>query len=93
MAINSLNQRTTEIVLAAIAFVQVAFRYAQVAVVGRAAMSNDVTERWLVVVQAVLHDGVPLYVPPAVDNKPPLFQYLNLLAGASGNYALGWYAI
>ncbi|MFC6992455.1 hypothetical protein ACFQH3_12270 [Haladaptatus sp. GCM10025707] len=30
--------------------------------------------------------GVPLYTGPAVDNKPPLFQYVNLIAGYTGEY-------
>ena len=47
----------------------------------------DVGETWLPFVNAVL-DGVPIYLHPAIDNKPPLFSFIGILAGMTGHYVL-----
>lgn len=46
--------------------------------VGKPELTTDYTNVWHPTALAVL-DGAALYIPPAVDNKPPLFQFLNLL--------------
>jgi len=45
----------------------------------------DVRCCWRPLSRAVL-SGQPLYVRPAVDNKPPLFELLNLAVAATGQY-------
>lgn len=78
--------------IAAVALLQVLVSYLQ-ASIGRTQLVHDVTKAWRPLMDAVLHDDVPLYTQQAVDNKPPLFQYLNLTAGLSGEYILAFYAI
>ncbi|WP_227356789.1 hypothetical protein [Haladaptatus salinisoli] len=45
----------------------------------------DVTTTWRPVAEAVLA-GTPLYLTASVDNKPPLFEYLNLAVAATNRY-------
>ena len=52
---------------------------------GRATVHPDVRLAWLPLARAVA-GGTPLYTPGATDNKPPLFELLNLLAYLSDGY-------
>lgn len=47
----------------------------------------DVRCCWRPLAEAVLA-GHPIYVRPAVDNKPPLFEMLNVAVAATGEYLL-----
>lgn len=47
----------------------------------------DVRCCWRPLAEAVLA-GKPIYVRPAVDNKPPLFELLNVAVAATGRYLL-----
>lgn len=47
---------------------------------------------WHHVANVVL-DGTPLYVHPAVDNKPPLFELLQIGAAATGNHLFALFAL
>lgn len=47
----------------------------------------DAREVWRPNAEAVLSSDTGLYQSPATDNKPPLWQYLNLAVYASGYYA------
>lgn len=60
------------------------WRYARIRWLG-AAPHHDVRGVWRPVAAAVA-DGAPLYVRPAVDNKPPLFELLNVAVYATGAY-------
>lgn len=48
-------------------------------------MADDAWLVWEPLASAVL-SGTPLYIAEAVDNKPPLWLFQQLLAGASPNY-------
>lgn len=50
----------------------------------------DVRSVWHPLAVDVLN-GAPLYGPTTWDNKPPLFQYVNLAAEATGYYLLAFY--
>ncbi|MFB6172573.1 MAG: hypothetical protein ABEJ23_08560 [Haloarculaceae archaeon] len=52
----------------------------------------DVTSAWLPVAEAVFA-GTPLYAPGATDNKPPLFELLNLAVYATDHYVLAFLAL
>lgn len=52
---------------------------------GRATVHPDVRLTWRPLARAVA-GGTPLYTPGAMDNKPPLFELLNLLAYLSDDY-------
>lgn len=46
---------------------------------------SDVTTTWQPFAEKTL-SGVPLYLGTPTDNKPPLFEYLNLTVATTGNY-------
>jgi hypothetical protein len=50
-------------------------------------MGWDARHWWMPLSEAVF-SGVPLYVGSAIDNKPPLFEFLNLIIAATGHYSL-----
>jgi hypothetical protein len=52
---------------------------------GRATIHLDVRLAWRPLARVVA-GGTPLYTPGAMDNKPPLFELLNLLAYLSESY-------
>lgn len=52
----------------------------------------DVRCCWRPLAEAVL-SGTPLYVRPAVDNKPPLFELLNVAVAATGRYLLVFFLL
>lgn len=52
---------------------------------GRSAVHPDVRLTWRPLARAVV-EGTPLYTPGAMDNKPPLFELLNVLAYLSDEY-------
>lgn len=78
--------RAVPFVLPWLALLQVIHRYTQLSrpSVG---LHPDVTSAWQPVAEAVFA-GVPLYAPGATDNKPPLFEFLNLAAYATDHYVL-----
>jgi hypothetical protein len=53
---------------------------------------TDVRCCWRPLSEAVLA-GTPLYVEPAVDNKPPLFELLNVAVAATGAYLLVFFLL
>ncbi|WP_233274781.1 hypothetical protein [Haladaptatus cibarius] len=52
----------------------------------------DVRCCWRPLAEAVLA-GKPIYVRPAVDNKPPLFELLNIAVAATGQYLLVFFVL
>ncbi|GAA0247844.1 hypothetical protein ACFFQF_06475 [Haladaptatus pallidirubidus] len=52
----------------------------------------DVRCCWRPLAEAVLA-GKPIYVRPAVDNKPPLFELLNVAVAATGQYLLVFFVL
>lgn len=52
---------------------------------------DDAFKRWIPIANEVF-TGTPLYTADAIDNKPPLFQYLNLAVGATDVWFL-WFAV
>ncbi|WP_227355627.1 hypothetical protein [Haladaptatus salinisoli] len=52
----------------------------------------DVRCCWRPLAEAVLA-GQPIYVRPAVDNKPPLFELLNVAVAATGRYLLVFFLL
>ncbi|MFH5797482.1 hypothetical protein [Haladaptatus sp. CMAA 1911] len=52
----------------------------------------DVRCCWRPLANAVLA-GKPMYVRPAVDNKPPLFELLNVAVAATGRYLLVFFVL
>ncbi len=52
----------------------------------------DVRCCWRPLAEAVLA-GKPIYVRPAVDNKPPLFELLNVAVAATGRYLLVFFVL
>jgi hypothetical protein len=52
---------------------------------GNHELSWDAQNWWIPVSEAVF-SGTPLYVGAAMDNKPPLFQFLNLAVASTGYY-------
>jgi hypothetical protein len=49
----------------------------------------DVNTTWLPVAEAIF-SGTPLYLGDAIDNKPPLFEYINILVAATDHYLIGF---
>ena len=78
--------RAVPFILPWLALLQVFHRYTQLSrpSVG---LHPDVTSAWQPVAEAVF-SGVPLYSPGATDNKPPLFEFINLAAYATDHYVL-----
>jgi len=66
-------------------------QYARV-VIGANDLWADAADVWLPLAERVAA-GDALYVGAAVDNKPPLFQYLNLLVYETGEYVLMFYIL
>ena len=62
------------------------------AVIGRNDLWSDAANVWLPLAEQVAA-GTPLYVGGAVDNKPPLFQYLNLAVFETGHYVVVFYVL
>ncbi|GAA0255423.1 hypothetical protein ACFFQF_16635 [Haladaptatus pallidirubidus] len=52
----------------------------------------DVRCCWRPLAEAVIA-GKPIYVRPAVDNKPPLFELLNIAVAATGQYLLVFFVL
>ncbi|SIQ74104.1 hypothetical protein SAMN05421858_0252 [Haladaptatus litoreus] len=52
----------------------------------------DVRCCWRPLAEAALA-GKPIYVRPAVDNKPPLFELLNIAVAATGQYLLVFFVL
>lgn len=77
--------------LLALALFQAAEQYLR-AVIGRNDLWADAANVWLPLAEHVAA-GNPLYVGAAVDNKPPLFQYLNLAVYETGEYVLVFYLL
>jgi len=77
----------------AVAFVcfQQAFRYGFVQL-SDGQLGGDTVGTWLPLAKAV-HGGGTLYQVAPLDNKPPVFQFLNLAAYATGHYHLAWMVI
>lgn len=67
------------------ALTQASVRYFRL-LVGSAELHPDAALVWRPLARAVL-DGAPLYVDPATDNKPPLFEFLNVLVATTDAYA------
>ncbi|SFG91668.1 hypothetical protein SAMN04488063_3288 [Halopelagius inordinatus] len=63
---------------------QASVRYFRL-LVGSVDPHPDAALVWRPVAKAVL-DGAPLYVEPATDNKPPLFEFLNVLLATTDAY-------
>ncbi|WP_423743255.1 hypothetical protein V5735_09200 (plasmid) [Haladaptatus sp. SPP-AMP-3] len=59
---------------------------------GRRQAHIDVRCCWRPLAEAVLA-GKPMYVRPAVDNKPPLFELLNVAVAATGQYLLVFFVL
>lgn len=66
------------------AVAETAVRYLQIQV-GVAELHPDVTVAWYPLAESVLA-GTPLYVQGATDNKPPLFEFLNIAVAWTGEY-------
>lgn len=77
---------TTVVLFTTVALLQTAWRYAKLKW-GSADYWFDAGQVWIPLANRVL-SGTPLYTGKAVDNKPPLWQFLNLTADASGHYPL-----
>lgn len=56
---------------------------------GQTSLAWDFTGAYKPVADAVLR-GVPLYTAPAIDNKPPLFFYIDILLAMTGFHALSF---
>ncbi len=54
---------------------------------GSAAPHHDVQTTWRPISETVAA-GTPLYTGEAIDNKPPLFEYLNLVVAVTDRYLL-----
>lgn len=52
----------------------------------------DTRERWLPIAEA-LQNGATLYLGPARDNKPPVWELLNFLVGLTDHYLLVMYGL
>lgn len=63
---------------------QASVRYFRL-LIGDTSLHPDAELVWRPLAQAV-HSGSALYVEPAVDNKPPLFEFLNILVAATDAY-------
>lgn len=79
------------IAIATLGALLVIVNYCQVRLAGES-LADDLTHRWKPVMESVLFNDATIYVD-AVDNKPPVFELLNLAAGATGHYILAWYII
>jgi hypothetical protein len=81
------------VVTLAVAFVcfQQAFRYGFVQF-SDGELGGDTVGTWLPLAEAV-HAGGTLYQVAPLDNKPPVFQFLNLIAYSTGHYHLAWMVI
>jgi hypothetical protein len=53
----------------------------------------DARDVWLPLAEGVLSDGAPLYGPDQWDNKPPLWQFVNIGVAALGPYYIIFYAL
>jgi len=71
-------------IFAAVSLVQVAHRYLEITI-GTRNPIVDASEVWVPLASRVL-SGAPLYVRPAVDNKPPLWQFVNIGWEITGHY-------
>lgn len=81
------NTVLSSVIFSILIFSQAISRIIQIKLVsGGQEVRGDAQIVWIPVARAVL-DGTPLYVPPAVDNKPPLWQFLNILFQNTGDYA------
>lgn len=67
-----------------LAVAEAVIRYLRIQI-GTAELHPDVTINWYPLAEAVL-SGTSLYVQGATDNKPPLFEFLNLIVALTGNY-------
>jgi len=82
------NELLYGFVLTIVVISQTVSRAIQVILVsGGAEIRGDARLVWIPVARAVLN-GTPLYTKEAVDNKPPLWHYFNLLFEISGSYIL-----
>lgn len=63
---------------------QASVRYFRI-LTGAADLHPDARLVWRPLARAV-RDGATLYVPPATDNKPPLFEFLNVAVGLTDAY-------
>lgn len=73
-------------VLLALALAQSTYRYLQLTF-GKQSLFVDAGTIWKPLAYEVL-SGTPLYVAPAVDNKPPVFHLINVAIAATGSYDL-----
>ncbi|WP_435147780.1 hypothetical protein [Halobaculum sp. P14] len=87
----TLRDKRFQVALGGLAFLELAVRYLYVSVLDSSILSADLRSVWRPFMQSVVHDNVPMYVHPALDNKPPLFEYLNVLAGLTGEYIAAWH--
>lgn len=62
------------------------------ATIGRSDLFSDAANVWLPLAEHVA-GGNALYVGAAVDNKPPLWQYLNLAVFETGHYVTVFYLL
>lgn len=83
--------RIVLVVISVLAFVQALFHYLR-AIIGRPDLFYDAAEVWQPAAEAVLN-GEALYVGAAADNKPPMFEFLNVLVGATGEYILVFHVL
>ncbi|MFC6793005.1 hypothetical protein ACFQFH_20140 [Halobaculum halobium] len=84
------RERLATIFLATVAIGQASYQFLMV----RAGLSNlffDAREVWYPVAEAV-SSGEALYLGNAGDNKPPLFEILNVLFYQTGQYELSFFA-
>lgn len=70
---------------------ETAIRYLRVDI-GQQTPHVDVRCCWRPLAEAVLA-GTPIYIRPAIDNKPPLFEFLNIAVAATGEYLLVFYLV
>lgn len=62
------------------------YRFVQITY-GKETLTWDAQNWWIPVAEAVF-SGTPLYIGSALDNKPPLFEILNLIIFSTGHYEL-----
>lgn len=78
------NRRVLALVLFGIGCFEAFVRYLRIRT-GQASVHSDVRTTWLPIADETL-SGTPPYLTTPVDNKPPLFEYLNVAVGATDQY-------
>ncbi|WP_227377285.1 hypothetical protein [Haladaptatus halobius] len=78
------NRRLVDLALLGIGCSEALVRYLRI-LTAQTSPHPDMTTMWRPVAEAVLA-GAPPYLTAPVDNKPPLFEYLNLAVAATNRY-------